>query len=318
MSDPNVFAILTACDPTNLARDAFRLPHNIHGYYKTTDDLVHGIAEEPTINSREATPACVLFADDGKYGSVDRIQLRLDKPPKDRSRAWQFGTDPRACDYLLGHRGTTGISSRQFHITINQRFRVELHDTSRFGTCISHDGEAKHVVITHDKRLLSFEPGETKRWKEVIIYAPHEDRLAFKIEFPNHYMQSGEYWKSLKEFVDNSSRALPPMDVLDLESNPPTAPVSRQSRTSCNQRIFLDYNQIGEGQYGIVYTMIDAREGNVYASKKFKAWSSTPENGKKRKKIQSKDQWLDGIRNEYAIMKENPHVRKSDAMTTML
>lgn len=309
MSDPNVFAILIAHDSKNRARDAFRLPQNVHGYCKAVGDIVHGIAEEPTIDSREPTPAPGPFVDYFKYGSADRILLRLDRPPKDQSRGWQFGTDPRVCDYLLGHRGTTGISSRQFHIAINHRLRVELHDTSRYGTCIGHDGQAKDIVVKSDKRLLSFGPGERKPWAEIIVYAPDEEGLAFKVEFPNHHMQSGEYWKSLKEFVDNSARDLPTVTALGLESIPPTAPASHQPRTPCKQPVFLGHQEIGHGEFGTVYTVVDAREGHVYASKKFKAPPSTQGNGKKRKLNQRKMEWMKGIRNEYNIMKKNPHVR---------
>src|SRR6266576_1300185 len=102
MSDPNVFAVLTPRDRNNLASAAFRLPENAHSYFKVAVASGQGIAEEPTINSREPTPAPGPPSEQANYNSADRIMLRLDKLPKDPTKGWQFGTDPRVCDYLLG------------------------------------------------------------------------------------------------------------------------------------------------------------------------------------------------------------------------
>ncbi|KAF7507545.1 hypothetical protein GJ744_010336 [Endocarpon pusillum] len=53
MYDHNVFGVLTARDPKNKASSAFNLPHNAKWFRKAAG----GIAEEPTIDSREPTPA---------------------------------------------------------------------------------------------------------------------------------------------------------------------------------------------------------------------------------------------------------------------
>lgn len=61
-----------------------------------------------------------------------------------------------------------------------------------------------------DKRFLYFEPGAKKKFKEVRIYAPDENGLAFDIEFPNHRLGGGgEYWQNLQAFVDDSRKAIP-------------------------------------------------------------------------------------------------------------
>jgi hypothetical protein len=83
MSNPNIFAVLIPCDKNNLARAAFRLPENVHGYCKAAEGSAQGIAEEPTIDSREPTPAPGSSPEQSNYNSADRILLRLDKPPKD-------------------------------------------------------------------------------------------------------------------------------------------------------------------------------------------------------------------------------------------
>lgn len=53
MCDQNTFAILIPCDEKNRARDAFRLPANADWYHKAAN----GVAETPTIGSRNPTPA---------------------------------------------------------------------------------------------------------------------------------------------------------------------------------------------------------------------------------------------------------------------
>ena len=181
MADPNLFAVLTACDKSNLASDAFELSENAHCYRKAAE----GIAKELMIDSRESTPAPrPLPVVNHEAGYC--VLLRLDDPLKDPQIGWQFGTNPRISDVLLGHRGTFGISSRQFYITITDQFRVELHDESRYGTIISHDSQAKDVALKDDKRLLSFQPGAHEQFKEIIVYVPDHEGLAFRIEFPNH------------------------------------------------------------------------------------------------------------------------------------
>lgn len=52
MYDHNVFAVFTAFDQRNMASSAFRLSHNSQWFRKAEG----GVAEEPTIDSRETTP----------------------------------------------------------------------------------------------------------------------------------------------------------------------------------------------------------------------------------------------------------------------
>ena len=54
MDEDNVFAILTPFDSRGLARVAFRLNHNTGLYYS---EQINGIALQPLISSRQATPA---------------------------------------------------------------------------------------------------------------------------------------------------------------------------------------------------------------------------------------------------------------------
>lgn len=217
----NTFAVLIPCDDKNRARDAFRLQANADCYRKAAE----GIAEQPTIASREPTPAPQPPLEDN-YDSADHMRLTFDKKPNDPQKGLQFGTDPRS-DVLLGHRGTSGVSGRHFRITVNKNFCVELHEDSTFGTAVGYNGEAKDEIRRKNTWILSFEPGRKTKWRDVRIYVPDEAGLAFKIEFPNHEAGRPEYLANLRAFFEESRAALPPLDGLGLESNPPTAAPSR-------------------------------------------------------------------------------------------
>lgn len=291
MSDTNVFAILRPYDTKDRARNAFRLQENAHCNSKAAEC----IAEGPTIGSREPTPA----RSSSPEINYDCIILRLDKPPKDPSKGWQFGTNPRVSDVLLGHRGTTNISGRHFYITITEQLRVELHENSRFGTAVGYNGKVKDLVLKDDKWLLSFEPAAKNPWYEVVIHVPDQHGLSFKIEFPNHSIGGQEYLENLSAFVEESRKALPSVSGLvsglGLDSNPSTAPLSGQSHNPSKRPIYFDDEEIGNGAFGHVWRVFDLREGHVYAAKYF-----TPQDSKKSD--------LEAIRNEVKIMKENPHV----------
>ncbi len=98
MSNPKLFAVLTAYDKSNLATTAFGLPENVHYYRKAAEFA----AQEPIIVSREPTPSPEPDSE-ADYESGDRILLHLDDPLKDLRTGWQFGTNQRVSDVLLGH-----------------------------------------------------------------------------------------------------------------------------------------------------------------------------------------------------------------------
>lgn len=300
MSDPNIFAVLFPCDEKNRARDAFRLQANADWYRKGAED----IAEEPTLGSREPTPA--LQPDvEGNYNSADHIVLTFDKKAKDPQRGWQFGTDPRSCDVLLGHRGTKGVSSRHFCITIAENFWVKLHEDSRFGTAVGYSDEAKDKTRRNNTWLLSFEPRSEWRWDDVKIYVPDVDGLAFSIKFPNHEAGRPEYLSNLRAFIEESRTALPPVTSLGLNSNPPTATPSKpQTPHQCP--IYLGYEFLGRGEFGEVRRVINTQNGQFYAAKRFYPPSQSKKSHRKRKL--DEENWIERIRREIAIMKNNPHV----------
>ncbi|KAI9884408.1 MAG: hypothetical protein M1823_003818 [Watsoniomyces obsoletus] len=316
MADSNIFAVLTACDKSNLARDAFGLPENEHRYrYRKGPEI---IAQEPLIDSREATPAPQVEETEGGSEYGDCILLRFNDDLKDPQKGWQFGTNPRVSDVLLGHRGTHGISGHHFHITITEQLRIELHDDSRYGTVVMHEGQGTNMILKADKRLLGFEPEAQERWNEILVYVPDKDGLAFRIEFPNHQEGGRNYRENLGTFLKHCRAAHPVLGALGLESTPTTAPISRQSRTPHKLPVLHDLGEIGRGQFGQVHKLIDLRGGQIYAAKMFRQVNASRPMNKvknKRKLDEHEDvhrlkelNWWRAIRNEVDIMEWNPHV----------
>lgn len=124
MEDPNLIATLIPADTEKLTENAFRLDDNEKHYLPPTQ----GIAEDPTISSRKATPAKEMLDDDHcKYDFTHCLQLIFDKEPKDPTKKYFFGTNPRDCDILLGQRGSRGINGLHFCIIFDDIIDEEKH-----------------------------------------------------------------------------------------------------------------------------------------------------------------------------------------------
>ncbi len=123
MYSSNVFAVLTPCDEKNKARSAFELPQNKKWFHKATG----GVAEEPIINSREPTPAPDASSEDQDVGATDRLIVTFDdllKELESCQSGLQFGTHLGLSHVLLGHRGTPGVSAKQYNITVGDNLWI--------------------------------------------------------------------------------------------------------------------------------------------------------------------------------------------------
>ena len=299
MYDQNVFAVLVPCDEKNKARTAFGLKQNANRFHKSAG----GIAEEPILNSREPTLAPLMPSEED-HGATDCILLTFDKLPKNPLNGWQFGTNEDSSDVFLGHRGTAGISSRQYNITIDENFCIFLHDFhSSYGTAVGYDHQKHDEVRKKETWFLSYKPGIPNRWNDITIYS---GGLAIKIEFPNQEAGRPQYIENLRAFFEQSTIALPPVHALGLDSNLTTAAPS-QPRTPNQQPIYFDDGLIGRGEFGEVRRVIKTRDGKCYAAKTFFPPPKGPKRDKKKRKRDEED-WLVRVRNEIAIMADNPHV----------
>ena len=298
MYGPNVFAVLTPCDEKNKARSAFKLPQNQRWFHSATG----GVAEEPSIDSREPTPAPDPSAEDQDLDATDRLIVTFDKLLKELGNypnGLHFGTNPGVCHILLGYRGTGGISARQYHISVDDNLWIWLHDYhSTHGTAVAHNGQNEMEVRKKDTWLLAYRPGSHKRLKNTTI---HSGGLVIQIEFPNHQSVDSQYVENLQAFVKKGKEAVVPVGALGLESDPTTATPS-QAHTPGERPVYYSDGRIGKGTFGVVHRFIKLRDGKYFAAKRF----FRPTN--KRKHDEDDPEWLANIRSEFTIMKDNPHV----------
>lgn len=121
MYSSDVFAMITAHDQKNKAGSALELEHNSRWFCKATG----GVALEPTMESRETTPAEDPQSDDEKEeeeeiaSNVNCLVVSFSKllESDNLENGLQLGTNPILSHILLGHRGTKGISGRQVSST---------------------------------------------------------------------------------------------------------------------------------------------------------------------------------------------------------
>lgn len=306
MEDPNLIAILIPVDDEKRAENAFCQDHNDKRYLPPT----RGIAEGLSISSREATPAQEQPDDDHcKYDSTHRLQLTFNEKSKDASKGYSFGTDREKCDVWLGNRGAYGISGLHFCITFDDTIDAEPHlilkDSSTHGTAVGYSGQAKEEVRHHFTWILDLKR-EDGKW-EIEVNAR---KLRFKVELASHETCKAEYDKKVKDFLEQSSTALPPVDGLGIDSYMTTAQPS-QASTPRQLPVYISERELGRGSFGRVDRVIDVSTGGMYARKEF----YEPQWGKnEERRRQQNEQWLDQIRREIRIMKENSHV----SMTTLM
>lgn len=98
----DIFAVLTARDHKNKASSAFKLPQNSKWFRRASG----GVAEEPTIDSREPTPAEEPQSKDEESGAIGRLVVPFYVPLKNPLNGVQFGTKLSSCD--ISSWGTEG------------------------------------------------------------------------------------------------------------------------------------------------------------------------------------------------------------------
>lgn len=140
------------------------------------------------------------------------------------------------------------------------------------------------------------------QWKNVII---HIRSLSFLVEFPNHRADEEEFRKNPATFVQGNRAALPSVSGLELDSFPSTEPLSCQRQTPRTRPFYFDDGEIGRGLSGRINRLINMREGIIYAAKIFARPKPPPPNNKKRALVE--DEWLEKVRNEVMLMKDNSH-----------
>jgi hypothetical protein len=171
MYDHTVFAVLTAQDSKNRASTAFRLAHNARWFRPA----VGGVAEKATIDSREPTPAVDAQAEDeGSGGAVDRLILTFSElmQLEGLGDGIQAGTSTARSHILLGHRGTPGISGRQYRIVVDDGMCIWLHDHhSTHGTAVAYKEQNEKEMRRNETWMLAYTPGTRNHFGRITIHS---------------------------------------------------------------------------------------------------------------------------------------------------
>lgn len=133
-----------------------------------------------TISGRGATSRPTDSKPSTKF---PKLQLTFSEEPKVPREGYSFGTNPHG-DVLLGEKSRKhNISHRHFCITFDNRRRLILRDSSRWGTAVSYGGLGKAEVRKHFTWILDLEKGGPDTTKEVAVKI---NELSFRIRIPDH------------------------------------------------------------------------------------------------------------------------------------
>ncbi|KAL9118861.1 MAG: hypothetical protein Q9187_004583 [Circinaria calcarea] len=285
--DHSVFAVLTARDQKNKASSAFKLPHNSRWFH----EAVGGVAEQPIIDSREATPAEDAQSEDENPGAVDRLVKILStgyKRARIRVRLISsWGTEERK-------ELARGITISPWTMIFVSGYTITIRRTGPVG----YKGQNQKEVRKKETWILTYEPGVPNPFGDITI---HLGGLAIKIEFPNHAAADPQYVDNLRAFVNKCKEGVPAVGGLGLDSQATTQAPS-EAQTLGDRLIYYKGKSIGKGAFGQVHRLIRVRDGKVFAAKIFKHSTNN-----KRKLDEVDPVWLTKIRREFTIMKDNPH-----------
>ncbi|MCJ1464628.1 hypothetical protein MMC07_003241 [Pseudocyphellaria aurata] len=291
-----------------------KLEHNSRWFRKAVTPLS---VTEPTIDSREPTPAASAADTESRYNdtenetasssAVDSLVVTFDQLLLSDSlvQGIQFGTNPNSAQILLGHRGTSRVSARHCNINVDDNLWIWLHDySSTYGTAVGYDTQNQKEVRRRETWILAYNPGVQLPFQVISI---HAGKVALRIQFPNHAAANPQYVENLRLFADRCKEAAAVVkskdglsSAVDEDSAPATQAAS-EARTPGERLIYCRAESIGSGQFGKVHRVIRTRDGKIFAMKTFETQSN------KRSWDEIVPAWLQRIRREFTLMRDNPH-----------
>jgi hypothetical protein len=178
---------------------------------------------------------------------------------------------------------------------------IWLHDRySTHGTAVGYEGQNKNEIRLNETWILAYGPGMPPL-RDITIAS---GGLVVNIEFPNHQRKDAEYLKNLRALINKIKEdEVPGVQGLGLISPAVTEPPS-ETQTTSERLIYFRQFEIGKGTFGRVFKLIRARDGKYLAGKVL----VPPVTSKKRRRGDIDPTWIIGVRREYTLAKDNPHV----------
>ena len=113
---------------------------------------------------------------------------------------------------------------------------------------------AKQQEVRHHFTWILDLKKEEGKWEVEV----HIRGLRFKVELASHNTCKAKYNKNVEEFLKNSQMAIPPLDVLGIDSYTTTVQPS-QSLTPRQYPIYICERKLGSGSFGRVDKVIGER-----------------------------------------------------------
>ena len=251
---PSLVARLVALNERT--RQAWKHPHNKKYYVPAS---FQGFQK----SSRETTP---LEEYNGRKNHPDdtepELRIVLDKPPKDMSKGWVFGSDQTACDIYCGEYDEDkkyNIGRQTFSISITKDRHVALkhfRNTNRTEVqyCLQMAGDRRDFV------WIMF----PSSW---CIYVTSANHLKFQVKVAQPSTMSE---RLRARFLHEVEISMPSMPLPSVASGTTTAESSLVPRPDRKPFYYVRMDHVlGMGSFGKVYVVVDASTGVEYAGKTF-------------------------------------------------
>ena len=212
MAVPNLESLLVTVSLLGgLAGAAFALPEN-------HDRRLHRSAGEtdPKVSSRVTISQNLTDSGESQSLRSGSIALHLNQRPKDITKGFVFGSDPRSCDVLLANNKDTGISANHFSIHIDWVTRDPIIK------CLS--GHGLLVRINGTRTASNLSKNVWQRSKSGTTMNVHiNQRLRLVLSSPTRGDQQAAYDRCLNDYFLEYKNAVPELaniSLHDLEVTP--------------------------------------------------------------------------------------------------
>ena len=146
--------------------------------------------------------------------------------------------------------------------------------------------------------------------EDVVITAGRStQRFEFRIRFPNHGKNLSCYEEAVTNFVKARNAAIPSITQLLLDSQVTTAASSPPMAAISIQKLYWTPFKLGEGTFANVYKMYHKDTMESFALKVFKRPIVRQKRRTGADMAWPLERWLDDIRREVKLMREQKHVR---------
>ncbi|KAL6716963.1 hypothetical protein ACLMJK_004876 [Lecanora helva] len=242
----NIIATLAAVNES--AGTLFRQPHNTAFYLAPTPLPLPNLLEDA---SRETS-----LSTDGDTSCNSRIQLTFERRPREITRGFTFGSNPKICDIFLPK---SSISNIHFSISFDEDGRLCLIDSSSHGTWVSYNGQRSRKPRHFFTWLLP-------KKDRIEVDIGEKDPVRFVVQVPAYENCEEAHFANLNTYLDDRQRAKPP-STQQLSNQ--TTPRSIRVRSPRRRPWYYQGRELGRGSFGTVHEARNVTTGIWYALKRF-------------------------------------------------